>query len=138
MSTTETKPTSIANYLIVEDVDRSVQFYQDAFGFKLIEKMPAEDGISCHSEMLFNNEFIMFGRAGAWDMPMSSPKQSGVNCPITVCLTVPNVEAFYAHALKNGAVSVSLPEDAPWGARMCRLQDPDHYVWCIHEPVTAK
>ena len=29
-------------------------------------------------------------------------------------------------------------EDAPWGARMCRLQDPDHYIWCVHEPVIAK
>ncbi len=123
--------TMINPYVIVVDVDKTIDFYQRAFGFELLETMVGKDGATCHAEMRFHDELIMFGQEGSCELTLHSPKSTGAVCPITLCLTVKDVDAFYQHALMEGAVSMTAPELAPWGMRMCRIQDPDHYVWCV-------
>jgi uncharacterized glyoxalase superfamily protein PhnB len=136
MSNSIPTKTCINPYVIVVDVDKTVDFYERAFGFKLSEKSPGQDGSICHAEMFFNDELVMFGKEGSCELTLHSPKSTGAVCPITLCLTVKDIDVFYKHALKEGAVSISAPEQAPWGARVCRLKDPDDYVWCVVTPTS--
>lgn len=133
MSTsTHITKTPVNPYVIVKDVDQALDFYQKAFGFVVTEKVPGDDGSTEHSETTFANQMVMFGKAGAWGGTSIPPSQSGTECPISLCLSTKDVDAFYAHAINHGAKSVSKPEDTFWGARMCRLGDHDGYIWCIY------
>lgn len=41
------------------------------------------------------------------------------------------MDDFYTHTVKIEPRSVSAPEDMFWHDRICRLQDPDGYIWCF-------
>ena len=124
--------TAINPYLIVADVEKTIAFYEKAFGFKTIERAPGEDGKTIvHAELLFRDELVLIGRVGSCGSTLQTPKQTGMRCPVTVCLTTPRVDDFYAHAMAHGAISIEAPADRPWGARSCNLQDIDGYVWCV-------
>lgn len=119
----------LSPYLMVIDVDKAVAFYQQAFGFQLKNLVPGKDEVSMHAELNYQGQLIMCGREGAYSPEPKSPRSSGIECPITLYVYTENVDEFYQSALANGAVSVSAPEDMFWGDRMCRLKDPDDYIW---------
>jgi PhnB protein len=131
MKTHPNGSTYVNAYITVEDLSKALEFYKKAFGFKIYEEAKDEKGVLVHAETQHHDQLIMFGKAGAWGGTTQSPKQSGVESPITLYLYVENVDQFYKHALTNGAVSISEPQDAFWGDRMCSLKDLDGYTWCI-------
>ena len=121
----------ISPYVIVSNVDKAADFYVDAFGFEKIHLVAGEDGTSWHAEMRYQDHLIMFGKSGAYGGKTKSPNESQMESPINLYLYCENVDQFYQHALKSGAKSLSEPEDTFWNDRMCRVQDPDGYVWCF-------
>lgn len=123
--------TWVSPYIIVADVDKAAEFYKNAFGMKVHEIMPGEDGISVHGELHYKNHLLMIGKQGAYGGKSLSPKTSGVESPMNLYIYCEDVDAFYKHALAHGAVSSTAPEDTFWGDRMCRIKDPDNYVWCF-------
>ncbi len=121
----------ISPYVIVGDIDKAVEFYVNAFGFDKIQVIAGEDNTSWHAEMRYQDHLIMFGKSGAYGGKTQSPQQSRIDSPINLYLYCEDVDSFYENALKMGARSLSAPEDTFWNDRMCRLQDPDGYVWCF-------
>lgn len=124
----------VAPYLTVIDVETATEFYTKAFQFRVSEIKPGEDGKGIHAEMTYKDYLIMCGKEGAYGSPLKSPKTSGVESPITLCVSCDDVDDFYQKALTHGAKSISAPEDMFYGYRMCRLQDMDNYVWCFMRP----
>ncbi|MBP9764428.1 MAG: VOC family protein [Gammaproteobacteria bacterium] len=121
----------ISPYVIVSDVDKAVSFYEKAFGFEKIQVVAGEDNTSWHAELKYKDHLIMFGKGGAYGGKTKPPHESGIESPINLYLYCENVDDFYAHAIKTGAKSLSAPEDMFWQDRMCRVQDPDGYIWCF-------
>lgn len=121
----------ISPYVIVKDIDKAVNFYVKAFQFEKLNVVAGEDNTSWHAELRYVDHLIMFGKAGAYDGKTKAPHDSGVECPINLYLYCENIDEFHQHAVKAGAKSLSAPEDTFWGDRMCRLQDPDGYIWCF-------
>jgi uncharacterized glyoxalase superfamily protein PhnB len=118
----------LSPYLIVTDVEVAATFYQNAFGFDLKELASGENGEVWHAELFYKDQFIMIGKNGGW-CNNPPPAVTGVESPMSLYLYCEDVDAFYAKAIAAGAVSVSAPEDAFWGDRMCRLKDPDGFDW---------
>lgn len=121
----------ISPYVIVKDVDQAVQFYEKAFGFERLHLVAGDDGTSWHAEVHYKDHLIMFGKSGAYGGKTKAPTDNGVESPINLYLYCEDVDEFYENALKAGAKSLSAPEDTFWHDRMCRLQDPNGYVWCF-------
>ncbi|MEM1244099.1 MAG: VOC family protein [Pseudomonadota bacterium] len=119
----------VSAYIMVQDVDKAVDFYQKAFGFTLREKAPGDDGSTWHASMLYQDNTIMFGKMGAWGSKTQPPVVSGVDSAMNLYVYVPDIDSFYHQALENGAKSIIAPEDAFWGDRMASLQDLDGYQW---------
>lgn len=129
-----TKPLSapwLSPYIIVNDVEAAVNFYQKAFDIAVKEIVADETGAAVHAELTYHDQLFMIGKQGAYKGETLSPVNSGIDCPITLYVYCEDVDKFYHHAVANDALSMSPPEDTFWGDRMCRLADIDNYVWCF-------
>jgi uncharacterized glyoxalase superfamily protein PhnB len=79
--------------------------------------------------MKYKDQLLMCGKQGCYGSTTKSPLTSGVECPITLYLYCEDVDKFYKEALSKGALSLAEPENMFWGDRMCRLKDPENYIW---------
>ena len=116
-------------YLTVKDAKKSIEFYEKAFGFK-VEGEPMEmDGKITHVGMRFNDAAIMFAPEGTFGGDCQTPKDSGVKPSFNLYIYCEDVDRLHERAVKAGARSEWPPENMFWGDRMCKLVDPDGYIW---------
>ncbi len=119
----------VSPYITVDDVDAAKAFYEKAFCFVTREAVPNEEGQTQHLEMTYHDQLVMFGKQGACESTVLTPKNSNVPCPIYLYLYCADVDSFYQNAVAAGATGIMKPEDTFWGDRMCQLQDLDGYIW---------
>lgn len=120
----------LSPYLIVQDVQKSRDFYKTAFGFQDREggdNELAED----HAELQYHDQVIMIGREGAFGKTIMSPKTSGHSQAMSLYLYVDDIDSFYQHAREHGALSQMEPQETFWGDRMCSLEDINGFVWAF-------
>jgi len=117
---------SAAPRLAFKDAGKAIEFYKNAFGATETFRFEFEGGIG-HAEIKIGDSVIMLGeewpeggRYSAETVPQSS---------ITLQLSVPDVDAFVAHAVSAGAKLVSPPRDQFYGYRDATLLDPFGYTW---------
>ncbi|MCD6046967.1 MAG: glyoxalase [Gammaproteobacteria bacterium] len=123
------RATWLTPYMTARDVDAIADFYQRAFGFEILELAKGEDGTTWHAEFRYQDQLVMMGKQGVYGKGAESPATTGVDCPIIPYVYCEDVDKFYEHALKEGAVSVIKPDDMFWGDRMCSVKDPEGYMW---------
>lgn len=128
----------ITPYITVQDVEAAKIFYETAFGFVTTDLNHDEEGILQHLEMTHHNQLLMFGKQGAWGSTTLTPNNSNVPCPINLYLYCNDVDKFYRHALKHGALSIIEPQDTFWGDRMCQIKDLDGFAWCFATMIDEK
>lgn len=121
----------VSPYIIVFDVDQTADFYEKAFDMQKIHLVPGEDGSTWHAEMRYKNQLIMLGKATAYGGKTKPPRLSGVESPINLYLYCEDVDDLFDNAVSHGAKALAEPENMFWGDRMCRLEDPEGYVWCF-------
>jgi len=119
-------------YLIVRDVSKSIDFYQAALGFTLLDEPIRDDeGEITHAEMKYQDTVVMLGKEGTYSMETKSPNTMGKPCPINLCMYCADVDQLFQHAVKQGAIAVRDPENTFWGDRMASINDLDGYQWSI-------
>jgi PhnB protein len=118
-------------YLTVSDAQKSLDFYQRAFGFGPGNVIPGPEGGVMHAEMTWQGKcVVMFSpESAASPKPMKTPAHSGIELPLVFYVYCPDVDALTAQARQAGATVLSDPEDMFWGDRMANLRDPDGYLW---------
>jgi PhnB protein len=134
MSAANPRPTGaswITPYIIVSNLDDILPFYEQAFCFETLNSVQGSDGSAWHAELRYQDQMLMMGKAGAYGGITQSPRYSGVDSPINLYLYCDDVDNFYQNAIDQGAKCLGAPEDMFWGDRMCRLQDPEGYIWCF-------
>ena len=113
--------------LFVEDVDRAVSFYREAFG---LEPAFAEE-----TDAMFRLEITLLFLTKSSEAPrMIAPAVAGRpgNGPRHVfAIIVDDVDAVCAELTGKGVTLLNGPEDRSWGMRTANFQDPDGYVWEI-------
>lgn len=120
----------LSPYLMSTDVDKAIDFYQKAFHFEPTEEIvPGEDGTTWHAAMRYRDQVIMLGKTGAHSNIPSPAAKGGSESPVGLYMYVDDVNKFFQNAKANGAKVIDEPNDAFWGDRVCRLKDPDGYIW---------
>lgn len=119
----------LSPYMTVKDADKSIEFYEKAFGFKVTEAVKDDKGKTQHVSMKMDEVLIMFCPEGAYGTTKRSPKNLGVQMPINVYIYCHDVDKLYKQATDNGAESIVAPNDSFWGDRFCSVLDPDGYEW---------
>lgn len=117
-------------YLTVQDAEKSIEFYEKAFGFKVGSDLGRdEQGKITHAEMSFNDVTIMFTPEGAYGSPNKAPITSGAPACISLYVYCQDIDKLYKQAMSAGAQSLMEPNDAFWGDRVCQVSDPDGFQW---------
>ena len=120
---------AITPYIVVDDAERAIEFYKDAFGADEHVRMPAPDGKIAHAELQIGDSKLM----------LSDPfEQSNVKSPSdrggptsSIFMYVDDCDATFEQAKTAGASVVSELEDMFWGDRFGTLTDPFGHVWSI-------
>lgn len=119
----------LSPYLVVQDANRAVDFYQRAFGFDLRDCHRDESGKIQHAELIYHDAIIMLAPESNECVNATSPITSGVITPVGFYLYCENVDDMFQHAVAQGAQIDKEPEDAFWGDRMCGLVDTEGHRW---------
>lgn len=119
----------IAPYLCVNDGERAIAFYKEAFGAVERLRLGAPGQRIGHAELLINGALIMLSDEFP-DMDVRSAATLG-GSPVVVCLTVDDVDQVAQRAVAAGAKVLRPVADQFYGDRGGKFQDPFGHVWWI-------
>ncbi len=127
---------ALAPHLVVDDAAAAIDFYVKAFGAVELGRIPRPDGKLIHAAVRINGFLVML----ADDFPEMSGGRSMTpaalnGTPVTIHLTVTEVEAKFQRALDAGATVVAPLEDQFWGDRYGIIADPFGHHWSMGQPV---
>jgi catechol 2,3-dioxygenase-like lactoylglutathione lyase family enzyme len=124
MTSTKTKPklTSLAPQFLVDDLARSIAYYQKlgfAFGepwdgFYAIGQL---DGLELHLKEAPKND--------------AERRHRRENEHLDAAAGVDGIEAFYAQCTANGVTIIKPLMPTAWGTKDFYVEDPDGYVLCF-------
>jgi PhnB protein len=127
---------ALSPHLVVDNAAAAIDFYVKAFDAEELGRVPRPDGKLIHAALRINGFLLMLND----DFPEMSggksmtPKSLG-GTPVTIHLTVTDVDAKFQRALDAGATVVAPLEDQFWGDRYGVVEDPFGHRWSLGQPV---
>lgn len=127
---------ALSPHLVVDNAAAAIDFYVKAFDAVELGRVPGPDGRLIHAALQINGFTVMLND----DFPemcngqSMTPKALG-GTPVTIHLTVTDVETKFQRAIDAGATVVMPLEDQFWGDRYGVLADPFGHNWSLGQPV---
>jgi PhnB protein len=127
---------AVSPHLVVDDAAAAIEFYVKAFGATEIGRVPGPDGRLVHAALKINGATVLLND----DFPEMSGGKSMTptslgGTPVTIHLTVTDVDDKFQRALDAGATVVAPLEDQFWGDRYGLVRDPFGHHWSLGQPV---
>ncbi len=120
---------TITPHLVCAGAADAIEFYKKAFNAVEEVRLPGPQGRLMHAMVRIEGSAVML----VDEMPewgAFGPK-SLKGSPVTIHINVSDADAFFAQAVAAGA-KVSMPlEDAFWGDRYGKLEDPFGHHWSV-------
>lgn len=107
--------------LSTRELPRLVEFYEQAFGAKVVYRFAGADG-DAYVSLAIGPAALGIGH----DPQMVDAVTTGDR--IALWLYVDDVDTTFAVAKSAGAAEVSPPADMPWGERVAQIRDPDGHL----------
>ncbi len=125
----------LSPHLTVDDAAAAIDFYVTAFGAEEIGRFPGRDGRLIHAAVRINGHTVMLNDdfPEMCDGKSATPTALG-GTPVTIHLTVPDVDASFQRALDAGATVVQHLTDEFWGDRYGVVADPFGHRWSMGQP----
>src|SRR5919206_3968630 len=127
---------AVSPHLVVGDGAAAIDFYLKAFKAVEAGRVPGPDGKPVHaalqingSTVLLNDDFPEYN-----DGKSSTPTALG-GTPVTIHLTVTDVDSKFQQAVDAGATVLHPLEDQFWGDRYGIVRDPFGHQWSLGQPV---
>lgn len=112
---------TVCVYLVVENVEKEIEFLKTVFDAQLLEGYEMPDGKFMHAAVNINESTIMIGKSMNQYPPRESMSYIYVN----------DVDETYKKALDAGAVSMMEPADQFYGNRDAGVKSPEGNIWWI-------
>lgn len=128
---------AVSPMLTVSDGAAAIDFYVKAFDAEELGRVPGPDGKRLfHAALRINGALVMLND----DFPEMNDGKSVTpealgGSPVTIHLTVDDVDAKFQKAVDAGATVVMPLDDMFWGDRYGELRDPFRHVWSMGQPV---
>jgi PhnB protein len=127
---------SLSPHLVVDDAAAAIDFYVKAFDAVENGRVPGPDGRLIHAALTINGFTVLLND----DFPEHSGGKSMTpnalgGTPVTIHLTVTDVDAKFQKAVDAGATVIAPLEDQFWGDRYGIVRDPFGHHWSMGQPV---
>jgi len=123
--------------IYVDDVARSIEFFEKAFGFKRKFIHESED----YGELETGDTVLAFAshQLGASNLPDGYVAASKSSQPlgVEIALVTEYVEEAHQTAIAAGAISLKNPAEKPWGQTVSYLRCPDGTLVELCSPIEA-
>lgn len=120
---------SLTPMIVCKRALEAIDFYQRAFGAEELSRLVAPDGSLLHASLRIGNSVLMLTEECP-AMGARDPRALG-GSPVTIHLSVPDVDAAYARATAAGATPVMPVCEMFWGARYGVFTDPYGHSWSV-------
>jgi PhnB protein len=120
---------TVTPYLIIKGADDAIEFYKKALGATELMRMPQPDGRIGHAELKIGDSHVMLADEYP-EMNNRGPKSLG-GSPVTIHLSVDDVDTVSRKALAAGAKELMPVKDQFYGDRAGKFEDPFGHVWYI-------
>jgi len=121
--------------LYVNDVTKSIEFYEQSFGFKRKFITPEND----YAELDTGNTTLSFAskQLGNTNLKNGFLESSLQEKPfgIEIALIADNVKEVIGSSLKNGALLLEEPIVKPWGQTVAYIRDIDGFLIELCSPI---
>ena len=127
---------ALSPHLVVDNAAAAIDFYVRAFDGEEVGRVPRPDGKIVHAAVRINGFLVML----VDDFPevcggkSMTPTSLG-GTPVTIHLTVDDVDAKFQRAIDAGATVVTELQDQFWGDRYGLLEDPFGHRWSLGQPM---
>ena len=119
---------TVTTCLMFRGADRAIDFYKEAFGAEVLDRLTAPDGKSVvHAQVRIGNSFLFLGDEIP-GMGSGAPEKYG-GSPVSLHLYVEDVDSAFERAVSAGAKIVMPVADMFWGDRYGKVADPFGYEW---------
>jgi PhnB protein len=123
--------TKFGPYLHVDGAGKAIAWYVEALGALVVERYDMPDGTVGHCELDFHGFPLYLA-----DCPTGiAPPSSYRDVAISLFATVPDVDAFFARAIEEGARVERPLKDQEYGERNGGFVDPFGHVWFVSTPL---
>jgi catechol 2,3-dioxygenase-like lactoylglutathione lyase family enzyme len=113
--------------LYVADVEKTVSFYEKAFGLTRKMVVPGEFG-----ELDTGSTRLAFAARSHATTLFTIPIQGGgvdePAAPMEIALVTPDVEKAFAKAVAAGAIAIAKPAQKPWGQVVAYVRDDNGFL----------
>lgn len=123
--------TFAAPRLTFKDAAQAIAFYQHAFEAKEGVRFEGEAGVG-HAEIMIGDSVIML--CEEWPEGGRFSAETLGESPVSLHITVPDVDRFVEQAVAAGAKLTAAVRDEGYGQRNGTLVDPFGYVWAVSTP----
>jgi PhnB protein len=120
---------TLAPHITCRDAAKAIDFYKKAFGAEEMMRLPGPDGRLMHAAVRINGAMVMLNDEMPEHGALSPLSLKGT--PVTLHLNVPDVDKWYARAVKAGAKATMPVADMFWGDRYGIVTDPFGHAWSI-------
>jgi uncharacterized glyoxalase superfamily protein PhnB len=124
---------SISVSLTVNDIEKSLAWYQAALGFEIDRKFEREGKVMAVSLKGGDARLLLGQDDGA--RGMDRVKGEGFSFQIT---TNQNIDDLANRIKSHGSTLDTEPADMPWGQRAFRLRDPDGFKMTISSDIPER
>lgn len=125
-------PNAVIPHLVIKGAAEAIDFYVRAFGAVEEMRLPGPDGLLMHACISIEGSpvFLVDERP---DQGLRGPLAVG-GTPVSLHLTVREVDASFARAVEAGATAAMEPADQFWGDRYGVIVDPYGHQWALAAP----
>jgi PhnB protein len=127
---------AVTPHLVVDDAAAAIDFYVKAFGAEELGRVPGPGGKLIHAAVNINGFTVMLND----DFPEMNDGKSTTptalgGTPVTIHLTVTDVDNKFQKAVDAGATVVMPLDDMFWGDRYGMVRDPFGHQWSLGQPM---
>lgn len=119
--------------LYVEDVLKTVEFYEAAFG--LSRKFVHESDYGEMDTGATKLGFVAFGLARSNGVTFTEPRSEGAAPAMEIAFVTEDVQAAFDRAKNAGAVGVAPPKQKPWGQTIAYVRDLNGFLVELCTPI---
>ncbi len=120
---------TITPHLVCAGAADAIAFYTRAFGAEEVMRLPGPGGKLAHASVRIGDSMLMLmDEFPDWDA--TGPAALG-GTPVTIHLSVPDVDHAFERAVEAGAIARMAPADMFWGDRYGVVEDPFGHRWSM-------